>query len=127
MKKIKADRVKINRLAEEAGITTSDYLSLIRELPEDLREIIAQIRQGRMKFEFMHSGLERLREALDRVSNRISFAIVLASLIIGSSLIVLSGIPPKWHDIPIIGLVGYLLAGIMGFWLLISILRHGRM
>jgi len=61
------------------------------------------------------------------VSNRISFAIVLASLIIGSSLIILSGIPPKWHDIPIIGLIGFLLAGVMGFWLLLSILRHGRM
>ncbi|MDH3329943.1 MAG: AarF/ABC1/UbiB kinase family protein [Desulfobulbaceae bacterium] len=127
MKKIKADRVKMHRLAEEAGITTADYLELIRELPEELREIISQIRQGRMMIEFKHSRLEILRAALDQVSNRISFAIVLASLIIGSSLIVLSGIPPKWNDIPIIGLVGYLLAGIMGFWLLISILRHGRM
>jgi ubiquinone biosynthesis protein len=42
-------------------------------------------------------------------------------------LIVLSGIPPKWHDIPIIGLIGFLIAGMMGFWLLVSILRHGRM
>ncbi len=127
MKKVKADRVKVNRLAEEAGITTSDYLDLIRELPEELREILSQIRQGRMKIKFKHHGLEMLREALDQVSNRISFAIVLASLIIGSSLFVLSGIPPKWHDIPIIGLVGFLLAGVMGFWLLLSILRHGRM
>lgn len=127
MKKVKADQVRVHRLAEEAGATTSDYLDLIRELPDELREILAQIRQGRIKIKFRHSGMEGLRAALDQVSNRISFAIVLAALIIGSSLIVLSGIPPKWHDIPIIGLVGFLLAGIMGFWLLISILRHGRM
>jgi len=62
-----------------------------------------------------------------RISNRLSFAIVLASLVIGSGLIVLSGIPPKWHEIPIIGLTGFLFAGFMGFWLLISIIRSGRM
>ncbi|MCK5723198.1 MAG: AarF/ABC1/UbiB kinase family protein, partial [Gammaproteobacteria bacterium] len=63
----------------------------------------------------------------DRISNRLAFAIVLAALIIGSSLIVLSDIPPKWHEIPVIGLAGFMFAGVMGFWLLVSILRRGRM
>jgi hypothetical protein len=39
---------------------------------------------------------------------------------------VLSKIPPLWKGIPIIGIVGYIAAGIMGFWLLISILKHGN-
>jgi len=68
-----------------------------------------------------------LLSTFDRVSNRLAFAIVLASLVIGSSLIVLAGTPPKWHDIPVIGLAGFVIAGVMGFWLLISILRRGRM
>lgn len=127
MKKVKSDRLRLNRIAEEAGLATSEYVDLLRDLPEELRSILSQLRQGRMKLEFEHRGLSALRVALDQVSNRISFAIVLASLIIGSSLIILSGIPPKWHDIPIIGLIGFLLAGVMGFWLLLSILRHGRM
>ena len=127
MKKVKSDRIRLNRIAEEAGLTTSDYIDLFRDLPEELRSILSQLRQGRMKLEFEHRGLSDLRAVLDQVSNRISFAIVLASLIIGSSLIILSGIPPKWQDIPIIGLIGFLLAGVMGFWLLLSILRHGRM
>jgi ubiquinone biosynthesis protein len=59
--------------------------------------------------------------------NRLAFAIVLAALIIGSSLIVLSGVPPKWRDIPVIGVVGFIVAGLMGFWLLISILSGGKM
>jgi len=127
MRKVKADRIRLNRIAEEAGFTTSEYLDLIRDLPDELRSILSQLRQGRMKLEFEHRGLSELRAVLDQVSNKISFAIVLASLVIGSSLIVLSGIPPKWHDIPVIGLIGFLLAGVMGFWLLLSILRHGRM
>ncbi len=72
-------------------------------------------------------GLEHLLFTLDRISNRIAFAIVLASLVIGSGLIVLADIPPRWHEVPVIGLVGFIVAGLMGFWLLISILRSGRM
>lgn len=127
MQKIKTGRIKPRRLAEEIGETGSEYLSLVRELPGELRTILKQVRAGRLKLEFEHRGLHSLGMALDRVSNRVAFAIVLAAQIIGSSLIVLSGIPPKWHDIPIIGLAGFLIAGIMGFWLLLSIIRHGRM
>ena len=127
MKKVKSDRLRLNRIAEEAGLTTSEYIDLLRDLPEELRSILSQLRHGRMKLEFEHRGLSELRAVLDQMSNRISFAIVLASLVIGSSLIILSGIPPKWNDIPIIGLIGFLLAGVMGFWLLLSILRHGKM
>lgn len=127
MRKVKNDRMRIGRIADETAITTGEYLDLLRELPDELRSILTQVRKGKMKIEFEHLGLESLRAALDQASNRIAFAIVLAALIIGSSLIVLSGIPPKWYDIPIIGLVGFLMAGVMGFWLLLSILRHGKM
>jgi ubiquinone biosynthesis protein len=68
-----------------------------------------------------------MMSTLDRVSYRLAFAKVPASLVIGSSLIVLSSIPPKWHDIPVIGLIGFLIAFLMGLWLLCTILLHGRM
>ncbi len=127
MRRIKTGRMKPHRMVEELGDTGSEYLSLLREFPEELRAILQQLRQGKMKLEFEHLGLRPLGIALDRVSNRIAFSIVLAAQIIGSSLIVLSDIPPKWYGIPIIGLVGFLVAGIMGFGLLLSIIRHGRL
>jgi ubiquinone biosynthesis protein len=92
-----------------------------------VRKILRQAREGKIKIEFEHRGLEPMLSTHDRVSNRIAFAIVLASLVIGSSLIVLAGIPPKWYGIPVIGLAGFLVAGVMGFWLLVSILRRGKM
>lgn len=126
MRRIKSDRLRLSRIADETGLTTSEYLELIRELPDELRAILRQIRQGRIKIEFEHLGVERLRAVLDQASNRISFAIVLAALIIGSSVIVHSNLPPHWKGIPIIGLAGFLVAGVMGFWLLLSIIRHSR-
>jgi|LGVE01.1.fsa_nt_gb hypothetical protein len=55
-------------------------------------------------------------EAISYHLNRISFAVVLAAQIIGSTLIVLSDIPLRWHEISIIGLSGFLVAGGMGWW-----------
>ena len=127
MRKIKMERMSPQRLAGELGEAGTAYLSLFRDLPEEMRTILSQLRQGSMKLELEHRGLRPMERSLDRVSNRVSFAIVLAAQIIGSSLIVLSDIPPRWNDIPVIGLVGFLVAGIMGFWLLISIIRNGRL
>jgi ubiquinone biosynthesis protein len=127
MRRIRLERMQPGRIAEELSLTGSAYIHLLRDLPEELRTILYQLRSGRMRLEFEHRGLKALGAALDRVSNRIAFAIVLAALIVGSSLIILSDIPPHWHSIPIIGLIGFLVAGIMGFWLLLSIIRHGRM
>lgn len=107
--------------------TGSELFTLLKEIPREVRGILKQAKEGKVKIEFEHKGLEPMLFTHDRTSNRIAFAIVLAALIIGSSLITLSDIPPKWNDIPIIGLAGFIIAGVMGFWLLVTILRRGRM
>ncbi len=124
---IQLDRLHPGRIAGDMIDSGADFVSLLKEIPGEIRKILKQTRQGRVKIEFEHRGLEPMLSTHDRISNRIAFAIVLASLVIGSSLIVLSGIPPKWHDIPVIGLAGFVIAGIMALWLLVSILRRGRM
>jgi len=96
-------------------------------MPSDIQATLKLARQGKLQLGFEHKGLEPLLTTLDRTSNRLAFAIVIASLIIGSSLIIHADIPPKWHDVPLIGLAGYVVAGVMGFWLLVSILRRSRM
>lgn len=76
---------------------------------------------------FHHEGLEPAANALERSANRLSFATVVAALIIGSSLTIHSKVPPLWGDVSMLGLVGYVLAGLMGLWLLIATVRHGKM
>ncbi len=127
VQRIQWARLNPKRLAEEFFASGTDMLALIREIPTEFRSILKQTRAGKLNIVFQHRGLEKLRNTLDRTSNRIAYAIVLAALIVGSSLVVLSGIPPTWNKIPLIGLVGFLVAGLMGFGLLITIIKHGRM
>ncbi len=127
MKRIQLNRLHPGRIAKDMASSGTEFVYLLKDIPGEVRTILKLARQGKIKMEFEHHGLEPMIAANDRISNRLSFAVVLASLIIGSALIILSGVPPKWHEIPIIGLVGFLFAGCMGFWLLISIIRSGRM
>ncbi len=127
IRRIRMGRFNPDRIAREAIDSGTGIIQLLREVPDELRKILRMARQGMLKVEFEHRGLDPMLSTHDRISNRIAFAIVLSSLIIGSALIVLSGIPPKWHEIPVIGLIGFLVAGVMGFWLLVTIVRRGRM
>jgi ubiquinone biosynthesis protein len=115
------------RVVRDTYSSVLEFSRLAQDFPSEAREIIEQIKEGKVKIEFEHIGLDPVLNKSDQVSNRIAFAIVLASLIIGSSLIILSGMPPMWKGMPLIGIAGFVGAGIMGFWLLISILRHGRL
>jgi len=63
----------------------------------------------------------------DQISNRISFAIIIAALIIGSALIVISKTPPLFYGISLIGIIGFLTAAVMGFWLLVAIIKKGKL
>jgi len=126
-RKLLKERLSARRFAKDVYLSAAEFSLLARDLPSEMREIIEQVKSGQARIEFEHRGLEPALKKGDQISNRIAFAIVLASLVIGSSLIVLAKTPPTWHGIPVIGILGFVGAGVMGFWLLISMLRHGRM
>ncbi|MBN1488335.1 MAG: AarF/ABC1/UbiB kinase family protein [Phycisphaerae bacterium] len=125
--KVKLDRMRPQRLLSDMQESGAEMLQLAREIPGGVRDLLQQAKRGHLRIGFEHRGLERMIETHEKITNRIAFAIVVAALIVGSSLIVLSNLPPTWYEIPVIGLGGFLAAGLMGFWLLVSIMRHGRM
>ncbi len=127
IKRLKLKRLSPKRIIGDFLDSGGDLVQLIKEIPGELRDITKQIKQGKIKIGFEHRGLENLVFEIDRSSNRVAFALVVASLVIGSSLIIRSDVGPFIFGFPILGLVGFSIAGIFGIWLLISILRSGRM
>ncbi|MDR3038811.1 MAG: hypothetical protein LBV21_05945 [Candidatus Adiutrix sp.] len=99
----------------------ADFLAL---LPGDLKHFYNTLRSGRLKSDFSLEGLEELRRTVDRSSYRLSFALVLGALVVGSSVMVHAKVPPLWHDLPLLGLLGFSGAALVGFWLLYDFLRH---
>lgn len=104
-----------------------DLRDFLVGFPFELRKITQKVGRGELSFTLQHKGLEKLILELDRASNRISFALVVAAIIVGSSLIMRMDIGPFLFGYPLLGIVGYVMAGLLGIWLVIAILRSGRM
>jgi ubiquinone biosynthesis protein len=105
----------------------SDLVYLLRELPGDLQLILKKATKGRLKLEFQHRGLDTFISEMDKSSNRLSFGLIVAALIIGSSLVTLSDKGPHLLGLPLFGVAGFLLAGLLGLWLIVGIVRSGRL
>jgi len=127
IKRVKLSRFYPGRIADDMIQIGLQMLQFARQFPKDMLEITRLIRQQKLSLKMEHKGLESMLATHDRVSNRISFSIIIAALIIGSALIVISETPPLFYGISLIGIVLFSTAAIMGIWLLVAILRKGRL
>jgi ubiquinone biosynthesis protein len=102
------------------------YFKLQSNLPGAIQRILQKIEQGDLNIRFRHENLSGLQKSLDNISNRLSFSIILASLIIGSSMIITTGVKPLIFGYPAIGIVGYLISAFLGIVVVISIFRSRK-
>jgi len=127
IKRVKLERFSPKRLESDVVSLASQMFTFLKDFPKDLLEITRLVRQRRLSFSHELQGLDRMLSTHDQISNRISFSIIIAALIIGSALIVISKTPPLFFGISLIGIIGFLAAAIMGVWLLVAILKKGRL
>ncbi|MFH2218322.1 MAG: AarF/ABC1/UbiB kinase family protein [Pseudomonadota bacterium] len=127
IKRVKLARLSPPRVLDDITRLAADSFQFLQDFPKDALEIARLIRQQKLTVKFEHQGLENMLATHDQISNRLSFSIIIAALIIGSALIVISDIPPLFYGISVIGIVGFLAAAVMGVWLLVAILRKGRL
>jgi ubiquinone biosynthesis protein len=101
-----------------------DSAELVANFPDDLATIINKIKRGQFQMHIQHEHLDDLVHTMDKSSNRISFALIITGLLIGSSFLVAQkGIVLGLLAYQTLGGMGYLAAAILGFWLVISIAR----
>jgi len=102
--------------------------NMLTQVPRDLRQILKKFLAGKLQMAFRHQGLENFITELDRSSNRLAFSIIVASIVIGSSLIIHAKIGPMLlGNVSLLGFVGYAVAFLLGVLLMIAILRSGRL
>jgi len=124
----------IRNIGKEAR-TLGGYMKM---MPKVIYDVLKTTASGRHRLEVMHSGFQQIDTKIEKGINRLTVGIVIAASLIAASLILNSsqtvvefsvnflGV----HKISItalLGLTGYTLATFLGFWLIISIFRSGRM
>lgn len=97
-----------------------------QSLPVQINHIMDKLQRDELTIGFEHKRLEGMRRTLNEVANRLTLALVTAAMVIGSSMIITTGVRPLLFGYPALGLIGYLLSGLFGCWLIVDILRKRK-
>jgi len=126
---VKEIRKKISPrlVSREINQVLVSYLNLAKNIPRDLKEIINRVNRNKFKIDLEHRGLDKFTADFDRSINRLSTSMILAAMIIGSSISMQTDKGPKILDLPVLAFIGYTVAGFVGLWLVYAIIRSGRM
>src|SRR5215210_840223 len=101
--------------------TFSDY-------PRQIHALLEELKDGEIEVRFRHAGLDELISKVDILANRLVFGLLIAALILGSSMLgifVEGGV--QLLGLSVFGLIGFVFAAILGFLLLFAIIRSGRL
>jgi ubiquinone biosynthesis protein len=127
MEKAISERISPRHLANDLREHFIELAHLLKNLPKDLKELLNRINHNKFKIDLEHRGLDRFIQELDKSINRLSSSLIIAALIVGSSIIMQTDKGPLLLGFPIFAFLGYTIAGLIGLWWVIAILRSGRL
>ena len=114
-----------NAVLQRGWHGVKDMLSLLSGLPQDVSRLLRAAKRGRLEIHIDVLHLKRLGNQLDSAANRLVVGVVVAALIIGSSIVMTVPGGPTLLGLPFFGLLGFVGALLGSLWLLVSIWRSG--
>ncbi|MFO8027849.1 MAG: AarF/UbiB family protein [Opitutales bacterium] len=123
LKKLNKERWSLNGMTRQSLYPMLAMLRRLQQIPENVQRILQRLEEEDIQINFHHTGTENLEETFNSSMNRVTIGIIVGSLIIGSSLVITTGVKPLLFGYPAIGILGFLVSGLLGFYIVISTLR----
>lgn len=109
-------------LAIEGRQALHDAMAALTEMKHATR----MLTRGQLRVNMELVGSEEPFQQLSDMVNRLTMALIVVGLFIGSSIVYYAGIKPVVFGIPIVGFMGYIVAFTLGCWIVLDILIKGR-
>ncbi|OGB17923.1 MAG: ubiquinone biosynthesis protein UbiB [Burkholderiales bacterium RIFCSPLOWO2_12_67_14] len=113
-------------VANRAWQTLRRTLAVAEQLPHDVSRLLRNARRGRVHVGIELAHLKRVGDQIDRAANRLTMALVIAALIIGSSIVMTVKGGPTLFGLPAFGFIGFASAFVGGLWLVRAIWRSSK-
>jgi ubiquinone biosynthesis protein len=107
---------------EQALLIARDLSGLLRHAPLMTRKLMNAAIDGQLSLNLKSDDFSRVAKALERGTSRLAVSIVVGALLIGSSILVFA----SGSSQPVVGMGGFILAGVLGLYIVASVLRSGR-
>ncbi len=125
IRNIMLERYRPEAMAKRGWRNLLSVADLLSSLPKDLRKLLRATRKGAIQVDITVRHLDRYVNRLDNAISRLTMGMVIASLLIGTSIIMTVKGGPELFGLPAFGFLGYTFAAVGGLWLLFSIWKSG--
>jgi len=125
-KELLRQQLSMRRLSNQLYKFSTRYMRLAEILPERLVTLLDKGAEGNIKVKVEVSDEEHILNRFSHMVNRLSFSIVLASIILAFALMLQYTEVTLFRRFPLAE-IGLVMAGVMGFWWLWAIFRSGRL
>ncbi len=125
--KLIREKFSPSRLYEKTKKNFEEITNFAVLFPRQMKQIIRKIVRDDIHLKLTHTGFDRFIRDMDKSSNRIAFSLVVSSILLSSAIMHAAGVGPKIFEISILGLSAFFFALLLGIWLIISIIRSGRL
>ena len=105
-------------------------MNLVGSVPRDIARLLRDARRGKTRIDLDLKRLDDFGYRLDRTIDRATMGIMTASLVIGSAIVMTVPGGPTVFGVPVLpvlGLVGYVVAFFNSLWIIFGIWRSGKM
>jgi len=126
VRQLAMQRFKSRNMWRNIRASVMEFFALQRQFPRRIAQVTDMIARGELKIHFEHENLGGLRNTMENTFNRLTLGVIIAAMIIGSSMIITTGVGPLLFGLPALGILGYLISGILGLWLAWNIIRTRR-
>ena len=126
-RKLLKERIRPSRIYERARrnfVEVSDFFVLF---PKQMKQIVRKLLRDDIHLKMTHTGLDKLIRDMDRSSNRIAFSMIISAMLLSSAIMHATGVGPKIYGMSVLGFLAFGIAFVLGIWLIISIIRSGRL
>jgi len=124
--KVAMEQFSPQKIKSELKYSAAQLYHLLHYSPIEISYILRKIRTGDIHVKLEHQGYKVGLKKVDTTVNRLIAAILIASLIMGSSILTVFSPAhmPTILSFPVAGLLGFAMAIILGIWMVIYAMRH---
>lgn len=115
-------RYSPTRMAQKIWRESRYLLESAHDIPGHVNRTLRKLSQDDLRIQLEHRNLDHFILELERSSNRLVVGLVVASLIVASSLIISHGASTIWVTLPT-----YVISSLLAIWLVYGIFRSGRL
>lgn len=121
------ERIKPRRIYEEASKNIMEIFDSLIMIPKQWKHISRKLLKDEFHIKMTPVGLDKFIRDMDRSSNRISFSMIISAILLSSAIMHSMGVGPTIYGMSVLGLLAFGTAFLLGIWLIISIIRSGRL